>query len=264
MPSFIYRGWFQIALFGTLLFIILDVVLEYTRNFGFLPTLMILGAFTVPVSFAAYFYRQENLLDRKIHGGISLVMASIVFLVGGIMGTIIAGVLENLLDFDTMWAFFLFAGGIEEVAKLVFPVIIFVLGKYRSEVDGLVFGIASGIGFAAFETLGFSILTLISPDTDINDLERILVVRGLLAPLGHAAWTGLICGAIWHYQGKGRKMVIMASAYFLLAVALHFLWNIAAFTGEAVIMYPSFLTIGGTGLFLVFRHLNHTKQLVKA
>jgi protease PrsW len=260
--SIIYRGWFQALIIGIVLFIIIDLAIRYTRNFGFLPTLMVLGAFVVPVTFAAYFYRQEHLLDRKVHTGISLAMASIVFLISGIIGTIMAGVMEYPLDFDSTIVFFFSAASIEEVAKLVFPVILFILGKYRSEIDGLVFGIASGMGFAAFETLGFSLLTLMSFLSNINDMEQILITRGLFSPLNHAAWTGLICGAIWHYQGQKGKMILMPLAYFLIAVVLHFCWNQATSTGNDFIMYSSFVAIGGLGLFLVFRHLSHARKNV--
>jgi protease PrsW len=224
--------------------------------------LMVLGAFVVPVTFAAYFYRQEHLLDRNIHTGISLAMASIVFLISGIIGTIMAGVMEFPLDFDSPIVFFFSAASIEEIAKLVFPAIIFVLGKYRSEIDGLVFGIASGMGFAAFETLGFSLLTLMSFLSNITDMEQLLIIRGMFSPLNHAAWTGLICGAIWHYQGQKGKMILMPLAYFLLAVILHFCWNLASGTGNHIVMYSSFVAIGGLGLFLVFRHLSHARKNV--
>ncbi len=260
MHAIVNRGWFQIGLIGIALFIVTDIVLRYTQNPNYIPTFIMLGAFVVPVSFAAYFYRQEYILDRNIHGGISLTMASLVFLVGGAIGTLVAGTLENLLNFNADWANFLGVGGIEEAAKLVFPVIIFILARYRSEVDGLVFGIASGIGFAALETMGYGMTTLMSPRTGISDLEQVLVIRGLFAPLSHAAWTGLICGAIWHYQGQGKKLFIMAAAYFLLAVVMHFLWDMAANTGVPLITFPSFVVIGGLGLFLVFRHLHHARQ----
>ena len=36
---------------------------------------------------------------------------------------------------------------IEEAAKMIFPVAIFIRGNYHSEVDGLLFGTASGMGF---------------------------------------------------------------------------------------------------------------------
>ncbi len=261
MSSIINRGWVQTSLIGVALFIVVDIVLRYTENPNYIPTFIMLGAFVVPVAFAAYFYRQEYLLDRNIHGGISLIMATIMFLIGGAVATIVAGVLENFLIFNSDWAIFLSVGGIEEAAKLIFPVAVFIwFKKYRSEVDGLVFGIATGIGFAALETMGFGLMTLLSPIASLGDLEQTLVIRGLLSPLGHAAWTGLICGAIWHYQGQGKKLVVMATAYFLLAVLLHFSWDMVASVGAGFIVFPAFAVIGGVGLFFVFRHLHHARQ----
>jgi RsiW-degrading membrane proteinase PrsW (M82 family) len=217
----------------------------------------------VPVAFFAYFYRQESILDRDIHVHISLIMAAVVFLVGGLIATVFAGLLENLVPFKSSWAVFLSVGGIEEAVKLIFPVAIFLLfTKYRSEVDGLVFGIASGIGFAALESMGYGLTTLMSPNTTFVDLEQVLVARGLLAPLGHAAWTGIVCGAIWHNQGKGIKLVYISIGFFILAVVLHFLWDMAANSGSALISFSAYIIIGAVGLFFVFRHLHHARQRV--
>ena len=265
MRSIIYRGWFQTALAGVVLFVITDVALQYTQNPNYLPSFIMLGSFVVPVAFFAYFYRQETILDRDVHGRISLIMAAIVFVVGGLVGTIIAGFLENFITFKSSWAVFLSIGAIEEAAKLIFPVVIFIFfTKYRSEVDGLVFGIASGIGFAAFETMGYGLTTLMVPNATFSDLQQVLIARVLLAPLGHAAWTGLICGAIWHYQGQGKKIVFMAIGAFILAVFLHFLWDMAASSGVLAISFTSYIVIGVVGLFFVFRHLHHARQRNKA
>jgi protease PrsW len=261
MRTIVQRGWFQIGLGGVALFILTDIVLQYTQNPNYLPSFIMLGAFIVPVAFFAYFYRQESLLDRDIHGRISLIMAAVVFLVGGMVGTVVAGLLEDLLNFNSDWATLLSVGGIEEASKLIFPVAIFILfSRYRSEIDGLVFGIAAGIGFAALETMGYGLQTLLAPGAQLSDLDEVLAIRGLMAPLGHAAWTGLICGAISHYQGQGKKLVYMAAGAFLLAAILHFLWDMVASVGAAYIVYPSFLIIGAVGLFFVFRHLHHARQ----
>lgn len=254
------RGWFQIGLGGVLLFILLDAALRFTLNPNYLPTFIMLGAFTVPVAFAAYFYRQENLLDNNLHHGISLITAAIMFLLGGAVSTVAAGVLESMLAFHTDWATFLSVAAIEEASKLIFPVAVFLIGRYRSEADGLVFGIAAGLGFASLETMGYSLSALLSPFTQFSDLEQMLIMRGVLSPLGHAAWTGLVCGGIWHYQGQGRKLPLMAIVFFLLAVALHFTWNLVAGLDSIYIVYAAFIIIGGLGLFFVFRHLHHARQ----
>ena len=263
MRSIVNRGWFQTALVGVILFVMTDVALQYTQNPNYLPSLIMLGAFVVPVAFFAYFYRQETLLDRDIHAHISLIMAAIVFLVGGLVATVFAGLLENLIPFKSNWAIFLSVGGIEETVKLIFPVAIFLIfTRYRSEVDGLVFGIASGIGFAALETMGYGLTTLMTPNATFVDLEQVLVARGLLAPLGHAAWTGLVCGAIWHNQGQKGKLIYTAIGAFVLAVVLHFLWDIAADSGIILVSFPAYIIIGGIGLFFVFRHLHHARRRI--
>ncbi|MBI2869291.1 MAG: PrsW family intramembrane metalloprotease [Chloroflexi bacterium] len=260
MRFIVTRSWLQIALGGVTLFVLGGEAFRLTGNPNFLPSLILLGAFVVPVSFAAYFYRQEHLLDRQVHGGIPLVQATLMFLVGGVAGTFIAGVLEytfdqaGLLDLTG-------ASVIEEGAKLIFPVIVFLQARYRSEADGLLFGVATGMGFAAFETMGYGLVSLIRSSGDFTELQSVLVVRGLLSPLGHAAWTGLVCGAMWHYRRQGvMKLAVMTTAYFMLAVALHALWNLAAATRQPVITFPATFLIGAVGLYFVFRHLRHARR----
>ena len=255
------QGWLQIALGGIILFIIVDLALRSTRSTTFLPAFIVLGAFTIPVTFAAYFFLQEHLLDRTVHGGIPLIQAFLMFLGGGIIGTIIAGVLSSPLVFHSDLANFISVSVIEEIAKLVFPVVVFLQARYRSEVDGLVFGVAAGVGFAALETIGYSLLVLLPiVGGGIGDLQEVLIIRGLLSPLGHAAWTGLICYAIWHYRGQGKKQVLMPLAYFLMAIFLHTLWNFISSRNEALIIFPSYIVIGGFGLSLMLWHLKNARQ----
>jgi protease PrsW len=266
MRSILNQGWFQIALVGTVLFVITGRVLRYTYNLNYVPTFIVLGAFIVPVAFSAYFYRQEYLADRTVHSRLPLIIVSVVFLFGGIMGTIIAGLLEQPIPFFSVTGNFISVALIEEFAKVIFPVLIFLQGKYRSEIDGLVFGIVSGIGFAAFETMGYGLTSLMHAGVEISDLEQVLIMRGLFAPLGHAAWTALICGAIWHYQNQGLKQIIVPLLYFILAVVLHTLWDLAAnadilvpINRATLVTFPAFIIIGGAGLFLVFRQLRRAR-----
>jgi len=139
--------------------------------------------------------------------------------------------------------------------------VVFLQARYRSEVDGLVFGVASGVGFAALETIGYSLVVLLPIiGGGIGDLQQVLIIRGLLSPLGHAAWTGLICYAIWHYRGQGKKQVLMPLAYFLMAIFLHTLWNFISSRNEALIIFPSYIVIGGFGLSLMLWHLKNARQ----
>ena len=116
--KFFQQRWLQILLVGILLFIITEQTLRITNNPNFFPTVILLGAFTIPVAFVAYFY--EHVRDRDI----SLPLLTTCFLVGGILGLVAAGVLEygTLSNLGILGLFGV--GLIEESVKLIFPIII--------------------------------------------------------------------------------------------------------------------------------------------
>jgi RsiW-degrading membrane proteinase PrsW (M82 family) len=76
-------------------------------------------------------------------------------LFGGVIGTVVAGRWEfNALI--QLGALPTIAIGIaEEIAKLTVPVLLWLATPHRRPVDGLLFGVASGMGFAALETMGY-------------------------------------------------------------------------------------------------------------
>jgi protease PrsW len=216
-----HQTWFQIAVGGILLFIIAEVAVVATRNALFLPTIILLGAFVIPVAFVAYFY--EYVRDRDI----SLPLLTTCFVVGGIVGVISAGLIEygTLRSANVVSLFAI--GLIEETVKLIFPVIMFVRWKYQHEADGLLFGVAAGMGFAALETMGYALVNLIQSGGNVGVLQQVLLIRGLLSPSGHAAWTGFVCAVLWrHRQQTGHLFGMSVVGAFLAAIALHALWDI--------------------------------------
>ncbi len=154
-PHFLQRRWFQIFGGGLLLFIAAEEAFRITGNPDFFPTVILLGALLVPVSFIAYVW------DKIPAKEISLSCLLICFLGGGVVGLIAAG----LLEFESIQKMgipmLLVVGLVEEGAKLIFPMVQYIRGKYRSEADGLLFGVASGMGFAALETMGYGLVVLI-------------------------------------------------------------------------------------------------------
>jgi RsiW-degrading membrane proteinase PrsW (M82 family) len=258
---FIHQRWFQIFIVGILLFFGAEQVLKFTGNPNFIPTVILLGAFVVPVTFVAYFYGQERKLDITAHIEAPLIMGSACFLIGGTIGVIAAGFLEyeTLSKLSILGLFGV--GAIEESAKLIFPIAIYVRGRYRSEADGLLFGVASGMGFAALETMGYGLVALISSQGDIGVLEEVLLIRGLLSPVGHAAWTGLVCAVLWHKREQtGRSFNPVVLGIFALAVVLHILWDIAGSFQSPIIAYAGYLIVGGTSLMLLIRKLREARR----
>jgi RsiW-degrading membrane proteinase PrsW (M82 family) len=253
---FFQRRWFQIFTGGLLLFIATEESFRITQNPNFFPTVILLGALLVPVSFIAYVY--ERIPAKEI----SLSCILICFLGGGAVGLIAAG----LLEFEAIQKMSILAlilvGLIEESAKLIFPMVQYVRGKYRSEADGLLFGVAAGMGFAALETMGYGLVVLIQSAGNVGTLEQVLLIRGLLSPAGHAAWTGFLCAVMWRERTrKGRGLLSLSViGAFVLAIVLHTLWDTVnslgvTTAGGLVIVIIGNVAIAAISLTLLMRRM---------
>ena len=265
---FIRRKWFQVLGGGVLLFVATEQALKFTGNPNFFPTVLLVGSFAIPVAFVTYIYEREHRIDT--HPDSPLVAAVLCFLVGGVTGVTVAGVVE----YQTLRGLSIFGlvgvGLIEETAKLIFPVSMFLRGHYRSEMDGILFGVASGMGFASLETMGYGLVSFVSSSGDINALEQVLLVRGLLSPVGHAAWTGLICAVLWRERvRKGRGLFnIPVVGTFILAVVFHTFWNLSnslagTATTSLVFALLGNLGVAATSLALLIRRLRESVRFSK-
>jgi protease PrsW len=223
---FVTRFWFLTFVSGGALFFISEKVLAYTENPNYFPTVIMLGAFLIPVTFVIYIYEREDAWE------ISPALVAVTFLWGGAVGVLVAGFLE----YDTLRELKVFpallgVGFIEESAKLVLPVALFLTGRYRREADGLVFGAASGMGFAALETMGYGFVALIASQGNVGVLEDTLLIRGFLAPIGHGTWTGFVCAVLWRERERGGstlRISSVAGGAFLIVVVLHAAWDSSA------------------------------------
>jgi RsiW-degrading membrane proteinase PrsW (M82 family) len=221
--GFVRHTWFKVLLIGLVLFGVVDGTLYITANPNLVPTAIILGAFLVPVTFVLYLY--EHLQHREI----PLPSLAMTFLFGGAIAIVVAALLEWQTLRSLNLISLLGVGLVEESAKLLFPIFIYLRGRYRHEADGLLFGFASGMGFATLETMGYSLTALIQANGDVSALDGTLFVRGLLSPVGHAAWTGYICAVIWLQREKARRLLPFNRAVvgaFIVAVLLHTSWDV--------------------------------------
>jgi len=255
------RPWLQILVVGILLFIATEQALRITGNPNYFPTVLLLGAFIVPVAFVVYFY--EHVRHREI----SMPLLTTCFIVGGVLGLIAAGVLEygTLSGLSILGLFGV--GLIEESVKLIFPIIMYVGWRYRHEADGLLFGIAAGMGFAALETMGYGLVTFIQSRGDIAILQQVLLVRGFLSPAGHAAWTGFICAVLWRERERKGHVAINWAVVgaFILAILLHALWNIVNSIGgptaaQFTIAMVGSIIIAAVSLVLIIRRYREARR----
>jgi protease PrsW len=263
--GFINQRWFQVLVIGAILFFGTEQALKFTNNINFVPTVILLGAFLVPVTMVAYFYSQEQVLDKTSHSGIPLSLVATCFLAGVVIGSVFAGFLEYTPLRSSNILILFVVGLIEETTKLIFPVIIFIRGRYRSEADGLLFGISCGMGFAALETMGYGLVSLLQTQGNMGTLQEVLLIRGLLSPVGHAAWTGLVCAVLWRQREKtGKILQPVVFGVFLLAVVLHALWDISGTSKSVTINYLGYSAVGVVSLTLLVLRLRDATRISKS
>jgi protease PrsW len=256
--------WFQIFIVGLILWGLADVTLRFTKDILYFPTIMVIGAFLIPITFVAFFFQQENILDRGIHKESILPTLVLCGLIGGLIGTLAAGLLESRTlssnsPLSTVWV-----GLIEELSKLIVPVTVYVImrKRFRSELDGLLFGVGTGMMFAALETMGYELISLVSSQGNINILDETILLRGLLSPAGHAAWTGLITATLWRERERtGKSFTLWVAVFFILSAALHSSWDFASATNSLTVLIVSYIAIAGVSLTLLLMRFRESRKL---
>ena len=218
--SVLLRPWVVVLVGGAALWAALTWATIQTGNINLVPSVIVVGAFLGPVTFVAYVY------DRAREVPLPTLLAC--FLAGGALGVTGASILEYRTMIDLGALPTVAIGLAEESCKLIVPLAIFMIGRYRREADGLLIGVASGMGFAAFETMGYGLTALLLSQGRIDEVVKLLFVRGVLAPAGHAAWTGVMCAALWHARLRpGWRSVAIVAGTFVTVVMLHALWDAA-------------------------------------
>lgn len=215
------HAWLPVLVVGVALFVLTERTLTGTHNVNLVPSVLLLGALVLPATFLVYLY------GRGVVPGVPLPVLALSGFVGGVVGTVVAGFLEydTLRDLGVLPM--LGVGLIEESAKLAVCGVVLLVTPYRSRADGLLVGVAVGTGFAVLETMGYGFTQLIRSGGNISAVEELLLLRGVLSPAGHAAWTGLAATALWHASaGRWRpRALTLLAATFVLVVVLHGLWD---------------------------------------
>ena len=220
-PLAVRWAWLLVLLGGVAAYLIVLRTLVATQNPLYVPSLLLLGSAVVPA--AVLVYAASGPGRAPVGAGVIAAVAG----VGGVIGTVAAGTLE----YDTLQRLgavpMIMVGLIEESAKLVVPVIILIFARrLRDPAVGVIIGIASGMGFATLETMGYGFSALLQ-SRSIADLDQTRLLRALLAPAGHVAWTGVTTAARWRIPSarrRGRAVGLFVAA-FATSVGLHALWD---------------------------------------
>jgi protease PrsW len=214
-------SWLLVLVIGIAAYLLVLRTLVATQNPNFVPSLILLGSIVVPSTVLVY--AASGGRQQQVGAG----LLALVAILGGVLGTVAAGTLEydamKALDMSSMLA----VGLIEETSKLVVPLVVLIFSARRGDPRvGVIIGVASGMGFATLETMGYGFTALLS-QRSVAAVEETLLLRALLSPAGHVAWTGLTVAAIWRIPSARRKgrAFLLAVLTFVLAVLLHTAWD---------------------------------------
>lgn len=212
--------WVYIRLFAAIfiLFAVFLLVIRFTANELFAPTVMMLGAVVFSIPFLALLYEIYPRCD------LSLIVLFVAMLIGATCASVITQVVYSFIDLSDDWILALSAGLVEELSKAVVTFIIIEVVKNKQPLVGFLLGAAVGCGFSIVEDFGY-IFVYSNQVSAVNLSTAIdmLFSRGVSTFCTHIVWTACIG---WAYSAFPRRF-LSGRFYLILAlnIALHVFWD---------------------------------------
>ena len=238
-------SWLMILLSGIVAYWLVLFTMIATKNVVLFPTLLIVGALSVPLTVLTWLDRRgpEPIVPGTALAGVAAV--------GGVVGVLFASVLESMLATPSGGAPPLGVAIIEESIKVAVPIGLLLVGVAPRRDAGGVIGVAAGAGFAVLETMGYAFAVLLETGS-LAAADQTLLLRGIFAPACHIAWTGMVVAVAWRARySAGRGWWGAATiGPFIGVIVLHTAWDAfaATLTTHLVIALISL-----TGLLLATR-----------
>src|SRR5699024_12392958 len=113
-------------------------------------------------------------------------------------------------------------------------------------------------------TVGHGHAARLARDGGLGALDASLILRGILGPAGHVAWTGAICAALWYLVETSHKVrgVIALVAAYAGAIILHTAWDATA--SGALHLLISVLSGGALLWLIVAAHRRFVRRVAPA
>ena len=254
-------SWWRVLLTGFLFYMATLSALILTRNPILFPTVVMVGSFMIPITYVAFFY------DRRHLSRLTVPKIAQGFIYGGLLGVLAASLLEPLfirrLDFATAFG----VGLIEEFVKILGILVIARHMRHDAEMDGLLLGVAAGMGFAALESNGYAFTAFLRSQGSLSTTVFVMLLRGVLSPIGHGTWTAILTSVLFRESRAGhfRFNSKVVGAYLSVSI-LHGLWDglpgaITALFGPGLDVFAGEALIGMIGFFILWRRWREAKRL---
>lgn len=182
-------------------------------------------------------------ISRCVNWSVSFIVA----IIGGGVAAAISEILNHAfgISIDNSW---LAALTEEPVKGAILLILLCMVRRFPGVLSGLALGFAVGAGFAICETIDYAYAL----SDNENPSIKVLVIRGMLSPMMHMAWTGALGGALWasrgiHANWTGVMFSWLSWLVFAGMIICHSTWN--AFGGIYVLVIGVWVLI----LYLVKR-----------
>ena len=216
--------YFKILVFFLIAYIATRIGYINYGNLNFLPAMIILGAFAIPVTIMIFFF------EINLFKNIPFYKVMKYFVLGGALSLLLAILYFDVIPVEKLdYKGAILVGLIEEAAKAVIVgLFLFKSKKSNYILDGLLIGAAVGAGFAAFETAGYILKFGLTGGNAA--MLQIIKLRGFLAPGGHVAWAAIEGAALMYVKGfdKLDKKHLNDKRFLLvclISVVEHAVWD---------------------------------------
>ncbi len=254
-------SWWRVLLIGFLFYLATLIALVLTGNPVLFPTVVMVGSFMIPVAYVAFFY------DHRHLSLLTVPTIARAFIYGGLFGVIAASLLEPLfirrLDLATTFL----VGLIEEFVKILGILFIARHMRHDAEMDGLLLGVAAGMGFAALESNGYAFTAFLRSAGSLSLTVYVTLLRGILSPIGHGTWTAILTSVLYRESRAGRfRFNFKVIGAYLTVSILHSLWDglpdvTTAFFGPGLDVLMAQALVGMIGFFVLWRRWREAKHL---
>jgi RsiW-degrading membrane proteinase PrsW (M82 family) len=183
---------------------------------GLITSALCVAVLLLPIMYLLYLYEAQVYREEPIPVLAALVFASVAIGVGVTVGT------DHLISNGSTLSFAVTGGSlvligiviplIQEAAKPLAALALRARPAFRDEtLDGLVFGVAAGLGFGVGESfVRFSKILIDLPvRTTPGDWIYPLLTTAVLLPVLQGTATGLLCAAIWRLARGSADMLAM-------------------------------------------------------
>lgn len=213
--------WAYIRLFSLLLvlFAIFLLIVRFTSNELFVPTITALASICFNVSFLLFLFELYPKRDM------SFMLVCLAALLGGAGAHIVTQILYNIFPVSNAWIKAVCAGFFEELPKAVSVILVVIVSRKNSPLAGFILGAAVGCGFSIVEDMGYIFIEANEmPVMNLATIVEVSVSRGLSSLCTHMLWTATIGWAYCHFTRHFANIAFYSVS--LLSCGLHICWDL--------------------------------------